>query len=613
MIRFVRRTMSVLDRPARIRFAAFAVFSLLVAMLEALGIATLIPLSRLLLDEDDSGTSVIRQLNRVINVSTPGQAAAVLAVVVLVAFTVKAVASIVLLRWAFGNALRQEARIARRLFASYLTAPATYHFEHNSGEIQRTLNDSLIVVFRRTLPVVLAAAADAFNLLAIAVVILINDPGVALLAIGYFALVAIAYQRGIGGRQKVAARRAHEEMAIQYQHVQEPMQATKDLAILHREGYFVERFYQTKLALAGAQRQLLFYQLLPRQFLDFAFLFGAALTAGVLFATRPVDQALVGVGLFLMASFRLVGPLNRVMSAATVSRTAAPAIAQVIHDIATLDGLQAPREDGDASPLEPCSIELQDVHYRYGPDYPAVLKGITLTIEPGDDVAIVGATGEGKTTLLDLLLGILQPQAGAVLVDGRPMASCRTSWQLSIGYVSQQVVLIDESIRANIAFGLHPDEIDDDQVWEALRLAQIEGFVSGLQDGVNTTVGEFGVRLSGGQRQRLGLARALYHRPAVLVLDEATSSLDAETESRVIETIAQLRGALTIITVSHRLSTLKHCDRVYFLRNGRIGSVGSFEHLRATEPEFARLLILAELSAPDESMQAANLRSSGLA
>lgn len=601
MIGFVRRTMSVLDRPARRRFIAFAVLSVAVAVIEAIGVATIIPLTELLVTEDGSASS-IRQVDRFIDVSTPGEAATVLALAVLAAFTVKAVASIALLRWAIGNSLRQEARIARRLFGRYLTAPATYHFDHNSAEIQRTLNESLLIVFRRSLPWVLAAAADAFTLLAIAVVIAVSDPGIAVMAIGYFAVVALAYQRWIGGRHKVAARRSHEEIAVRYQQVQEPMQATKDLAILHREDFFVERFYQTKLKLADAQRQLLFYQMLPRQFLDLAFILGAALMAGILFATRPVEQALVGVGLFLTASFRLVAPLNRVMGAVTVSRTAEPAIAQVIDDLAELEALAEPPEEGDAAPLDPCAIEVRDVHYRYGDDLPDVLKGVSLRIEPGDDVAIVGTTGAGKTTLLDLLLGVLQPRAGEVLVGGAPIASRRTSWQLSIGYVPQQVVLIDDTIRSNVAFGVHPDEIDDAQIWDALRLAQIDGFVSALELSLSTPVGELGTRLSGGQRQRLGLARALYHRPAVLVLDEATSSLDAGTEARVIDTIAELRGKLTIITVSHRLSTLKHCDRVYFLRDGRIGSVGSFDHLRANEPEFARLLVLAELTPAAEAV-----------
>ncbi|MBA2389680.1 MAG: ABC transporter ATP-binding protein [Geodermatophilaceae bacterium] len=595
MIRFVRRTMSVLDRPARLRFMAFAILSVVVAAIEAAGVATIIPLTELLVGGEQS-ESAVRLVDRVLNVSTPGQAATVLAVCVLVAFTVKAVAAIALLRWAIGNSLRQEATIARRLFARYLSAPATYHFNHNSSEVQRTLNEALLLVFRRSLPWVLAAAADAFVLIAIAVVIAINDPAIALLAVGYFAIVALAYQRWIGGRQKVAARRSHKDVAVRYQQVQEPMYAAKDLAILHRTEYFVERFYRTKLQLADTQRLLLFFQLLPRQFLDIAFVVGAGLMALLLFATRSVDEALVGVGLFLAASFRLVAPLNRVMNAVTVSRTAEPAIGQVIDDLAALEAFELPPEDGDQSPLPPSAIELLDVHYRYAADLPEVLTGISLRIEPRDDVAIVGATGAGKTTLLDLLLGVLEPQSGSVLVGGAPIASCRTAWQLSIGYVPQQVVLIDDTIRANVAFGIPPEEIDDDRIWEALRLAQIDSYVATLAETISTAIGEQGVRLSGGQRQRLGLARALYHRPSVLVLDEATSSLDTGTEARVMETIARLRGALTIITVSHRLSTLQHCDRVYFLRDGSIGSVGSFDDLRAREPEFARLLELAELA-----------------
>ena len=595
MISFTRRTFSVLDRPARVRFVGFAICSVAVAAIEAIGVALIVPLTQLLLT-DAGSPATVRQVDRFVDVTTSNQAAAVLAVLVLVAFTTKAVAAIGLLRWAIGNSLREEARIARHLFGSYLKAPATYHHAHNSSEIQRTLNEALLIVFRRSLPWVMASAADAFTLGAIAIVIVLEDPGVAVLAVVYFAVVAVAYQRWIGGRHKVAARRAHEEIAVRYQQVQEPLQATKDLAVLHREGFFVDRFYRTKLQLADAQRQLLFYQLLPRQFLDLAFVLGAALMAAFVFTTRSTDQALVAVGLFLTASFRLVAPLNRVMSAVTVSRTAEPAIEQVIDDLATLDQLAPPPEDGEAAVLPPSTVELRDVHFRYAPELPEVLRDVSLVIEPGDDVAIVGATGAGKTTLLDLLLGLLQPQQGEVLVGGRPMASCRTSWHLSIGYVPQHVVLIDDTIRANVAFGIERPEIDEQRLWDALHHSQIDQFVSSLESGLDTRVGELGVRLSGGQRQRLGLARALYHQPAVLVLDEATSSLDADTEARVIETIAELRGAMTIVTVSHRLSTLKHCDRVYFLRDGRIGSVGSFEDLRAREPEFARLISLAELT-----------------
>jgi ATP-binding cassette, subfamily B, bacterial PglK len=223
---------------------------------------------------------------------------------------------------------------------------------------------------------------------------------------------------------------------------------------------------------------------------------------------------------------------------------------------------------------------------------------VSLLIRQGDDVAIVGSTGAGKTTLLSLILGLLDATAGTVEISGAPIAQNRTEWQRSIGYVPQEIVLIDESVRANVAFGIATEKIDDEKVWEALRLAQVDGFVASLPDGLATLVGEHGVRLSGGQRQRIGLARALYHHPSVLVLDEATSSLDSSTEAKIMETITALRGRLTIITVSHRLSTLRHCDRIYFLRAGRIVSVGTFAQLSNAEPEFARLV---ELSKPEHA------------
>jgi len=228
-----------------------------------------------------------------------------------------------------------------------------------------------------------------------------------------------------------------------------------------------------------------------------------------------------------------------------------------------------------------------------------VLDDISLRVEPGDDVGIVGTSGAGKTTLLDVMLGLLDPGAGEVLVGDEPLAGRRTDWQLSIGYVPQEIVLVDATMRANIAFGIAPDQVDERRLGEAVAAAQLDAFVATLPDGLDTVVGERGVRLSGGQRQRIGLARALYHQPIVLVLDEATSALDSDTESRIMETIAALRGSLTIISVSHRLSTLKHCDRIYFMRDGRIVGVGTFDELCRREPDFAQLVALAQLSSSE--------------
>jgi ABC-type multidrug transport system fused ATPase/permease subunit len=603
MITFIRHTFRVLDRAAKLRFVLFAAGSVAIAAVEGLGLALIVPLTELLLDKEGTGLpTAARMIDRVVDISTRGEAALALAILVFVALSVKALCAMALLRWGIGLSLGYEALIARRLFSRYLSAPAWYHLNHNSAEMQRTLNESMLIVFRRSLPFVMAATADAFTLIAVAVVVLASDLPIALLAIGYFGLVAVAYQRLIGGRQKLAAKQAHEEIAVRYRQVQEAMRATKELAILHRQDYFVRRFYKTKLELAAAQRLLLMFQLLPRQFLDLAFVMGAALMAVFAFTTRSTTEALATVGLFLTATFRLVAPLNRVMGATTLTRTAQPAIEQVESDLSFLESLsRGHADDAGAAPARRVSLELRDVHFAYDADKADVLAGVSLAIAPGDDVAIVGSTGAGKTTLLGVILGLFEPRAGEVVVDGRPLSACRTPWQLSIGYVPQDIVLIDDTIRANVAFGVDDDEVAEPSVWEAMRTAQIDGFVASLPDGLDTMVGEHGVRLSGGQRQRLGLARALYHHPEVLVLDEATSSLDSSTEARIMDTIGSLRGSLTIITVSHRLSTLKHCDRIYFLRDGRVASVGTFEDLSALEPEFAQLVAHAQLAAPAES------------
>lgn len=599
MIPFARQAFSVLDRPARVRFVMFALCSVLVAILEAVGVALIVPLTEILLDADGEPQQAVRLVTRFTGVTSSGQAAAVLAAAVLVAFVLKALAAIALLRWAIGTSLREEARLARNLFSRYLTAPATYHMAHNSAEIQRTLNESMLIVFRRSLPWVMASAADAFTLAAIAGVIVLSDISVAALAIAYFAAIGVLYQRWIGGRHKVAARQAHQEVALRYQQVQEPMRATMELAVLHRNDFFVSRFYRTKLELAEAQRTLLFHQLLPRQFLDLALVIGVALMSWFLFATRPTEAALASIGLFLTASFRLVAPLNRVLGAFTVARSAEPAIEQVIHDLTLLERLQRPSDDAAGKPMKAGTIEVSNVRLAYADDLEDVLRGISLTIEPGEDVAIIGSTGAGKSTLLSVIMGVLRPHAGSVRVGDQPLEKRLTDWQLSIGYVPQDVVLIDDTVRANVAFGVDAEEVAEADLWEALQLAQVDEFVASLPEGLDTGVGEYGMRLSGGQRQRLGLARALYHRPNVLVLDEATSSLDSETEARVIDTIARLRRSLTIITVSHRLSTLKHCDRIYLLQNGEIGAVGNFEELRASSPEFEHLVNLAELTRTD--------------
>jgi ATP-binding cassette, subfamily B, bacterial PglK len=218
-------------------------------------------------------------------------------------------------------------------------------------------------------------------------------------------------------------------------------------------------------------------------------------------------------------------------------------------------------------------------------DEPA-LCDVAFSIKAGESFGIVGPTGSGKSTLLDVALGMLEPASGTISLDGQPLPQLRDAWQRSIGYVPQDVYLVDDTLRANVALGWYGDEIDEARVGEAVHLAGLDDVVAGLPNGVETIVGERGVRLSGGQRQRVGLARALYTRPTVLVLDEATSNLDQATERRIVETLAALQGGVTMIVVTHRQASVRFCDRLLYLERGRVRALGSFDEIRAAVPEF---------------------------
>jgi ATP-binding cassette subfamily C protein len=222
------------------------------------------------------------------------------------------------------------------------------------------------------------------------------------------------------------------------------------------------------------------------------------------------------------------------------------------------------------------SIELIDVSFRYSDKGPETLHRVTMSIPSGSAIGIIGSSGAGKSTLVDVILGLLRPTQGSVLVDGADIAENPAGWQRLIGYVPQSIYLSDNTIRNNVAFGIPEAHIDDKAIARAIRAAQLDGFVATLPDGVNTFVGERGVRLSGGQRQRIGIARALYHDPQLLVLDEATSALDTETEAGVMEAVNALHGAKTLIVVAHRLSTISNCDRIYRLERGQVAKVGTF-------------------------------------
>jgi ABC-type multidrug transport system fused ATPase/permease subunit len=310
-------------------------------------------------------------------------------------------------------------------------------------------------------------------------------------------------------------------------------------------------------------------QMLPRLWLELLAVVGLATLAITMLAQGREAAAIVPtLALFAVAAFRLLPAVDRVLYAAQGLRFRAPAVATLHQELALPDAAPTPRR-GAPTPFR-SEIRLSGVSFTYPDAAAPALRGVDIAVAKGEAVGFIGASGSGKSTLVDVILGLLAPQAGQVAVDGRAIQEDLRAWQDQVGYVPQSIYLTDDSLRRNVAFGIPAGEIDDTRVARALRAAQLDEFVAGLPRGAETVVGERGVRLSGGQRQRIGIARALYHDPDVLVLDEATSALDLATEHGVMQAVAALQGAKTILIVAHRLSTVAGCQRLYRLDAGRV-------------------------------------------
>jgi ABC-type multidrug transport system fused ATPase/permease subunit len=318
-------------------------------------------------------------------------------------------------------------------------------------------------------------------------------------------------------------------------------------------------------------------QVLPRLWLEIIAMGAMASLVVIMLLTGNEINAIVPVvGLFALSAFRVLPSVNKIINGLQMLRVSRAAIETIHRDL----GLNI--STGDSSTVGVFEFEAlttEALGFQYEQMDSEVLKDISILINKGEAVGFVGQSGSGKSTLIDILLGLLEPKSGSVRVNGLEIGDCKRSWQHIVGYIPQTIFLMDDSLRRNIAIGIADNEIDEVAIFEALKSAQLEDFVASLPEGLDTVVGERGVRLSGGQRQRIGMARAMYHQPSVLVLDEATSSLDTETEKGVMQAVQALQGDKTVIIVAHRLSTVEYCDRLYRLDAGRIVDEGTFDEV----------------------------------
>jgi ABC-type multidrug transport system fused ATPase/permease subunit len=463
-----------------------------------------------------------------------------------------------------------NADLSQRLFACYLGQPWTFHLERNSAELATNLNR--ITAITDSVSWALLLAAESLVLAGIVGVLLWFEPLGALAVCAVAGVATILLDRA--SRQRLARWGAlHEQHAtVRAKYMHQGLYGVKE-ALLRGTAEFCKQFTEANAAYArmGGRRSLA--SQLPRLWYEFVAVAAlCTLTATMLVEGRSSQAMLPMLGLFAVAAFRILPSVNRFSSAMNMLRFTEPMV-DIIADELMLDHARVAAKQAAPAFTFSHALVLDKVLYRYPGTNADTLQAIDVTIPAGSSVGIIGSSGAGKSTLIDIILGLLSPTAGRVVADGIDIASNIAGWQRLVGYVPQSIFLTDDTITRNVAFGIADAEIDHAAVQRAIRAAQLEQFVASLPEGLNTEVGERGVRLSGGQRQRIGIARALYHDPKILVLDEATSALDDATEREVMAAVNLLQGVKTLVIVAHRLSTVAACDMLLKLDGGRVAQV----------------------------------------
>jgi ATP-binding cassette subfamily C protein len=488
------------------------------------------------------------------------------------------------------------ASLSTRLFEAYLRAPWPFHLAKNSADLIHAVTVAADRVVQLSLGSAVQLVSEAFVAAGLVCVLMTTAPLVTLATAAGVGLLLATSLRLTRRRIRRWAALREELGRATIEDAQQALGGLKEIKVLGREPAFLAAFDAHAQALGRVRRRQATLGTLPRLIVETVFVLGVLLVVALVTLRGRTGPDVVSLlGLYAYAGFRLIPAANRVLLALNSMRHSGPAVERIAGDLAAL-GPRGEAAGGTAPEVAFLDrIALERVSYSYEGAPRPVLEDVSLEIRRGASVGIVGASGAGKSTLVDLVLGLLAPTRGRITVDGADIGGAVRAWQRKIGYVPQSVFIVDDSVRRNIALGVPAAEIDEARVRAAVAMAQLDETVAGLARGLDTAVGERGVRLSGGQRQRIGIARALYHDPELLVFDEATSALDGLTEREVTRAIDSLQGRKTLIVIAHRLTTVRRCDRLVFLREGRLEAVDSFEGLLARSPEFRAMAALAAL------------------
>lgn len=559
----------ILDKNFRNRSYLLFILILIGVFAEMIGVGLIVPIFTLLLDS--SSISKYEFIEKNIPIHHGQSGGLIIASMILLVFVyfLKGIYLAYLECKKIQFAFDLQESIALRLFVGYINRPFEFHLKSNSSRlISNITSESNIFVNEAVFPF-LTIIIEGAVIIGICLTIFLVEPVGAAITFSVLGLIIYSFQlstRSALWRWGVL-RQKHE--ADRVQQIQQGLGGIKEVKLFGAEDFFISNFQSHNKATSAVKMKHTAMQQMPRLFLEFSGVLGISIL--VVFLTlsdKSIDQILPIVALFAAAAFRIMPSGSRLINSIQSLRFSRSTV-ELLNFELNANYEEPERQSADRLAFTN-SIEFKNVFYSYDCSNKGVIKNLCLTIEKNKSTSIVGKSGSGKTTLLNLFLGLISPTGGSICIDRQNLEHIKPSWQRNIGYVPQDVFLVDDTILNNVTFGIADREVSEEKVITSLKMAQLWDYVHSLPKGLSTMLGERGAKLSGGQRQRIGIARALYRDPDVLVFDEATSGLDPLTEAEVMKSIDGLHNVKTILIVTHRISTAKNCDTVYELKNGQI-------------------------------------------
>jgi ATP-binding cassette, subfamily B, bacterial PglK len=593
MLETVRKILELLNPRERRNFYLLTGLSLVAGLFEMVGVALILPFLAVLADPDVVHTNAtLSTIYTTLDFASDRSFMVFLGLAVLgfVIFSLLVRLTSIFTIARFSN--MRAYSLSSQLVSNYLHQPYAWFLNRNSSELGTVILSLVDQVVQGGLIPVMRIFAHLAVVVALLILLLLVEPVIAILSAivfgGSYIVIFLLARRTLSRLGNIILKSNHARYKITY----ESMTGIKDVKVLGLETTFLQQFRDPARRMAAASSLALVLAEMPRYLLEAIAIGGTVVFILVLLVWQGTTllEILPMLGVFAVAGVRMFPALQGLYREVGTLKVTQPTIDELHADMMSTRGTATPQQPQGQDGTLPLHtrLELVNVSYAYPAAERAALVDLSLSIEARHTLGIVGGTGAGKTTLIDLILGLLSPQAGEIRVDGVAVTPENLrAWQRNIGYVPQQIFLTDDTVAANIAFGIPPDEIDRAAVERAARVAELHDFVtSELPLGYDTTVGEQGVRLSGGQRQRIGIARALYHNPDVLILDEATSALDNLTERAVMDAVLNLGNAKTIIMIAHRLTTVRNCDKILMMEAGKVVSSGSYDELLGSSQKF---------------------------